>query len=226
MPFILDNETANEFGRNAVMLKKTKKINGIAFFTYIIAGVIMICYGFVSLVGISWDWLSVCLGLDTMANVAYVVLVDALVVCPLSIYLTYRASLLHHDLSGLIVLCLQAANMVLILILNARHMYDRVHIAFYISMLYSVVCLATGGANFWAILKYRWLEKQRGFPQFSVRLEEYEENKFQRSIMDPYKLRMQQFQNASTGEMNDLGQTQQQLEKYVHEKKPDSMDEI
>lgn len=226
MPYIVDNETAAELARNHVMIKKVRRLNTIAFFAYLIGGIIMIPYAFTSMVGLSWDWLSVALDKTPLSNIAFFLIIDTVIVCPLSIYLTYRASLLHHDLSAIIVIALQTANYILMIVLYLRHFLDRLPIAFIAVTIYSLACIFTGAGNLWAVIKYHYLEKQQGFPQFNARYEEYKEDRFQRGIIDPYELRMKQIQKASTGEMNDLGVTQEKLEKYEEVHLPDSMDSI
>ncbi len=78
----------------------------------------------------------------------------------------------------------------------------------------------------WAIIKYHWLEQQRGFPHFSARFEEQKEDKFQRGIMDQFEQNVSRLKRTSSDSMTDIGQSNQQLDKYEHEHKPSSMDEI
>ena len=172
MPYIVDKETAAELSRNHMLLKRVKRINGIAFFTYLIGGLLMIPYSLISMVGLSWDWIAMYTHIPLMSYVSFILIIDMFIVCPLSFWLTYRVSQLHHSLSGLIVLPIQVANYGLMIWLNAVHFFDRVPVAFYAVTAYSVACILTGGANMWAVIKYHWLEDQEGFPQFNPRFEE------------------------------------------------------
>lgn len=226
MPYIIDRETSMEFMRNYTLLKRVKRINGIAFFTYLIGGLLIMAYSLVSMVGLSWDWIAMYTGIPLMSYISFILIIDTFIVAPLSFYLTYRVSILHHSLSGLIVLPLQVANYGLMIWLNIIHFFDRIPIAFTIVSLYSLACIFTGAANMWAVIRYHWLEDQEGFPQFNPRYEEYKENRREREIMDPYQLRMQQIQKRSSGEMNDLGTTQDELEKYEKVHIPSEMDSI
>ena len=61
-------------------------------------------------------------------------------------------------------------------------------------------------ANFLNIKKYRWLEQQDGFPNFEPRLKEYDMDRAQRNIKDPYARKMEEMKknNASAGHMDEL----------------------
>ncbi|MBO6116015.1 MAG: hypothetical protein J6P14_02545 [Ruminococcus sp.] len=226
MPFIVDKEFGRELSRNYGLMKTCKKINSIAFFTYIILGILMMAYSFISIVGVSWDWLSVELEQTPFAYIAFAMILDTFIVCPLSAFLTYRASIHHHDLAAMIVLAIQAVNMVLMIVLECKGIISRIPVAFIGMMIYTVACLVTGGANMWAIIKYHWLEQQRGFPHFSARFEEQKEDKFQRGIMDQFEQEVSRLKKTSSDAMNDIGQSDEKLDKYQHEHKPSTMDEI
>lgn len=226
MPFIVDKEFGRELSRNYGLMKTCKKINGIAFFTSIILGILMMAYSFISIVGVSWDWLSVELEQTPFAYIAFAMILDTFIVCPLSAFLTYRASIHHHDLAAMIVLAIQAVNMVLMIVLECKGIISRIPVAFIGMMIYTVACLVTGGANMWAIIKYHWLEQQRGFPHFSARFEEQKEDKFQRGIMDQFEQEVSRLKKTSSDAMNDIGQSDEKLDKYQHEHKPSTMDEI
>ena len=226
MPYFVDKETIAEYARNNSLLKRVKRINGIAFFTYLIGGLMIMAYSLVSMVGLSWDWIAMYTGIPLMSYISFILIIDTFIIAPLSFYLTYRVSILHHSLSGLIVLPLQVANYGLMIWLNIIHFFDRIPIAFTIVSLYCLACIFTGAANMWAVIRYHWLEDQEGFPQFNATFEEYKENKREREIMDPYQRRMQQIQKRSTGEMTELGTTQDELEKYEKVHIPSEMDSI
>ena len=226
MPYIVDQKTSEEFMQNSIMLKRVKRINGIAFFVYLISGFIMMAYSLTSMVGLSWDWIAMYTHIPLMSYVSFILIIDSFIICPLSFYLTYRVSLLHHSLSGLIVIPVQIANYGLMIWLNAIHFFERIPIAFYAVTIYSVLCILAGGANMWAVIKYHWLEDQEGFPQFNPRFEEYNENKHEREIMDPYLREMQRRQKASSGEMTELGTTDEKLDTYEKTHTPSSMDSI
>ena len=70
------------------------------------------------------------------------------------------------------------------------------------------------------------LEDQEGFPQFNARFEEYKEKRREREIMDPYELRKRELQRTSTGEMSDLGTTQDELAQYEKVHVQSNMDSI
>ena len=225
-PYFVDNRTAAEFAKNLTTMKKVRKINSIAFFVYLIGGILMICYSFTSLVGISWDWIPILTNQSTLMNVSFAMIIDAVIVCPLSFYLTYRASILHHSLSAMLVIALQVASFIIMIILFTKGFFERIPIAFYGKAIYAVACIITGAFNFGAVIKYHWLEDQEGFPHFNPRYEEYNEHKREREIMDPYQRRMQEIQKRAAGEMTDIGSTQDQLEKYEKVHIPSDMDSI
>ncbi|SHM42445.1 hypothetical protein [Ruminococcus flavefaciens] len=58
--------------------------------------------------------------------------------------------------------------------------------------------------NFNNIKKYKWLEQQDGFPQFEPKLKEYDMNRVQRSIKDPYAIKMEERQRSSYGNMDEI----------------------
>lgn len=226
MPYFTDKETLAEYTRNKMLLKRVKRINSAAFFTYLIAGLLIIPYAFTSMVGTSWDWLINYLGETLFAHVSFILILDTIIIAPLSFYLTYRVSLLHHSLSGLIVIGMQVANYMFIIFLNNKEFFGRIHMAFYAMSAYSVLCILMGAANMWAVIKYHHLEDQEGFPQFDANFEEYKAKKQEREIMDPYKRQMQEIQRRSSGEMTELGTTQDELEKYEKIHVQSDMDSI
>ncbi len=226
MPYIVDQETSREFMQNYTMLKRVKRINGIAFFTYLIGGLMIMAYSLVSMVGLAWDWVAMYTGIPLMSYISFILIIDTFIIAPLSFYLTYRVSILHHSLSGLIVLPLQIANYGLMIWLSFIHFFDRIPVAFAAISIYCLACIFTGAANMWAVVKYHWLEDQEGFPQFNPRYEEYKEKRREREIMDPYLREMQRVQKASNGEMNELGTTDETLEQYEKVHIPSNMDSI
>ena len=58
--------------------------------------------------------------------------------------------------------------------------------------------------NFMNIKKYRWLEQQDGFPQFEPKLKEYDMDRVQRDIKDPYARKMEERQSNSSVSMEEL----------------------
>ncbi|WP_303805737.1 hypothetical protein [Ruminococcus flavefaciens] len=58
--------------------------------------------------------------------------------------------------------------------------------------------------NFMNIKKYRWLEQQDGFPQFEPKLKEYDMDRVQRDIKDPYAHKMEERQSNSSVSMEEL----------------------
>ena len=58
--------------------------------------------------------------------------------------------------------------------------------------------------NFLNIKKYRWLEQQDGFPNFEPRLKEYDMDRAQRSIKDPYAQKMEEMKANNSHEMQEL----------------------
>jgi len=58
--------------------------------------------------------------------------------------------------------------------------------------------------NIMNIKKYRWLEQQDGFPNFEPRLKEYDMDRAQRNIKDPYAQKMEDMNKNNTHEMQEL----------------------
>ena len=76
MPYFTDKETLAEYTRNKMLLKRVKRINSAAFFTYLIAGLLIIPYAFTSMVGTSRDWLMNYLGEALFAHVSFILILD------------------------------------------------------------------------------------------------------------------------------------------------------
>lgn len=58
--------------------------------------------------------------------------------------------------------------------------------------------------NFLNIKKYRWLEQQDGFPNFEPRLKEYDMERAQRNIKDPYAQKMEEMKMNNSHDMQEL----------------------
>lgn len=58
--------------------------------------------------------------------------------------------------------------------------------------------------NFLNIKKYRWLEQQDGFPNFEPRLKEYDMDRTQRNIQDPYAKKMEEMKKNNSHDMQEL----------------------
>lgn len=58
--------------------------------------------------------------------------------------------------------------------------------------------------NFLNIKKYRWLEQQDGFPNFEPRLKEYDMNRAQWDIKDPYAQKMEEMKANNSHDMQEL----------------------
>lgn len=216
----------SEFSKNAVKMKMCKKAESITFFTYLISGIIIICYSFVSMVGLSWDAFYVMIGSEPTSQISFLMIIDSIVVAPLGFFLAYRGTMKHHDLSAMCAAALEAANFGLFIFLKVRHFFDRVPVAFLFFSIYSIVCIIVSVINIRSNVRYHWLEKQIGFPLFNERFQEQVDDKFQRGIMDQFEQRVSRLKKTATDEMTDAVVTNETLEEYVYEHKPSSMDEI
>ena len=82
----------DEIIKNAVRMKNCKKIWGCVFYAYLIGGILMILYSFLSITGVSWDWLFILVGTDTLAPIAVFMILDSLISAPLGFFLALKGS--------------------------------------------------------------------------------------------------------------------------------------
>lgn len=226
MPFIIDKETGEEFSKNLVALKKCRKVYAVVFFTYLVAGLFFVLYSFISITSTSWDWLFYELEVGLFSTVVFMLIIDSVIIAPLAFFLAYRGCMKQHDLCAALAPVVVAANYALMIVLKVRHFFDHIPPAFVVVSVYSLLCIAVSVANIRANVKYHWLEQQEGFPQFSERFYEQQEDKFQRGIMDQYEQEVSRLKKTSADAMTDVGSSGKSLEKYEYEHKPSSMDEL
>lgn len=219
-------ETGREFARNSMLMKKCRKIHGLVFYTYLVAGLIYIIYAIISGVFMAWDWLFICLELDTPSTVWFITVADSLVVAPGGFAMAVAGSYGKKDLYAMFSFALAVLNLILLIFLKTRGFFDIVPLSFYVGAVYSVLCGIVSALNIKANLTYHFLEEQYGFPHFNERFTQQDEDIFQDKILDKFTMNMREIQKNSSDSMDDLPSVEGTFEKYEHVHKPSDMDEL
>lgn len=219
-------ETGRDFARFSSMMKKCRKIHGLVFYTYLIAGLIFILYSIISGVFMAWEWLFICLDLDTPSSVWFISVLDSIIVAPAGFAMAVAGSYGKKDLYAMFALALVALNFILLIFLKIRGFFDLVPLSFYVGAIYSVLCIIVSALNIKANLSYHFLEEQYGFPHFNERFTQQEEDIFQDKILDRFTINMREIQRYSSDSMDDLHTVDGVLEKYEHTHKPSDIEEL
>ncbi|HAE52857.1 MAG TPA: hypothetical protein DCG30_06350 [Ruminococcus sp.] len=215
----------DEIIKNAVRMKNCKKIWGCVFYTYLIGGILMILYSFLSITGVSWDWLFILVGTDTLAPIAMFMILDSLVSAPLGFFLALKGSYGHSDLCVFLAPALNMANLIFMIIMKSHHVFDVNPVPFIVCVTYSLACIITSSFNIYANITYRKLEKARGFPHFSERFVEREEARNMKERMKEYK-DTHKSNKKIVSDMDDISPVNQEIEKYQEVHNPSIMDDI
>lgn len=214
-----------EIARNALKMKKCKKIWSYTFYVYLVGGIFMIMYSLTSMTGVSWDWFMTLMGKDSLSGVAFLMIADYFVVAPLGFFLAFKGSYGHSDLGAMLAPVLNIANLIFVTILRFKHLFDINPVAFYISLFYSSLCIGVSVFNIRANYVYHQLETQRGFPHFNERFIEREEEQNMKERMKEYK-DTHKSNKKIISDMDDVSLTGNNLEKYEHVHQQSTMDDI
>ncbi len=219
-------EMGKDFARNLMLMKRCRRIHGLVFYTYLVAGLIFIIYSIISGVFMAWDWLFICLELDTPSTVWFITVTDALIVAPAGFAMAVAGSYGKKDLYAMFSLALAALNFFLLIFLKARGFFDIVPLSFYVGAIYSVLCIIVSALNIKANLTYHFLEEQYGFPHFNERFAQQDVDIFQDKILDRFTINMREIQKNSSDSMDDLPTVEGVFEKYEHVHNPSDMEEL
>ena len=216
-----------EFTQNAIKLSRCKKIYTVTFFYYIAGSIGFLLYGIIGLVSVGADkYIDHVMAKAPITPVTTFFLLDALLTAPLTAFLGYKVNVEKNDFSGICGTILHVINLIIIFICNAHHFFDAIKLPFYVTLVFSMLC-ATG---FILLLRtnvvFRWLEQQIGYPYFSERMLEHEFDRKQMDIKSPYQIEMERRMKTASDSMNDIGSTDQVLEKYEATHIPSDMDSI
>ncbi|MBR1592690.1 MAG: hypothetical protein IJ666_06750 [Ruminococcus sp.] len=215
----------DEIIKNAVRMKKCKKVWGAVFSSYLTGGILLILYSFLSITGASWDWLFAKLGTDTLSPIAMMMILDSIIICPAAFFLALRGSYGHNDLCSMLAPALLIANYVFMVILKIRRVFDVNPVPFILCTVYSAVCITASILNIRANIIYHKLEQARGFPHFSERFVEREDERNIRERMKEYR-NTHKSDKKIISDMDDVAIPQNTLEKYEQVHKPGTMDDI
>ena len=215
----------DEITKNAVRMRKCKKVWGAVFCSYLLGGILLILYSFVSITGVAWDWWFVLVGTDTLSPVAVMMILDSLAVAPLGFFFALKGSYGHSDLFVMLAPALVAANFVFMIILKIRHVFDINPVPFILCTAYSIACIVTSLLNIRANIIYHKLEQARGFPHFSERFVEREDERNLRERMKEYK-NTHKSNKKIISDMDDITPVNHEIEKYQEIHNPSTMDDI
>ncbi|MBR6670076.1 MAG: hypothetical protein IKL31_04935 [Ruminococcus sp.] len=218
---------SNDMTLNLMRLKRCKKIYSFVFYIYLLGGILLIVYSIVNSVIFAWEWFyAITTTARSPSGLVIGVIIDAIIVAPPAFILAYHGSVKQHDIYAIFALVLISLNLVLMIILKNKKFFDPMPFAFYVVLLYSVVCIGVSLLNIWANIVYHKLENSYGFPHFNERFSEYEEEKNQRKIMDKYEMEMRRRMKTATDTMSGVDSPIEILEDNDLSHKPDIMDSL
>ncbi|MBR3759688.1 MAG: hypothetical protein IKK47_01660 [Ruminococcus sp.] len=191
------SDTSN-FTKNAEALRKCNKIFNIIPIIYIalfavyflVSGLFLICVNYSAIYS----------------------LIDALIFAPLTCYLGLRGAYHKHDLAAIAVPAISIFNVFVLKYGASLDMtYDHgspstnvTELMYKFCIVIFIISAVLAYINLNANNKFRFLEKQVGFPYFNVRYEEQRVNKIRHEIKDPFQKEFERRMRTSTSEMSGI----------------------
>ncbi len=218
---------SQEFSQNLLKLKRCKKIYTYTFYFFIAGSIGFLLYGIINLVSVGADqYLNHVIEKVVITPVTTVFCLDALIVAPLTFYLGYRLNFLKHDLCGIIGIMLHTANIILMCVGNKHKLFEAIKLPFYVTVVFGILCIICFALMLRTNAVFRWLEDQVGYPYFNERALEQEFDRKQMEIKSPYQVEMERRMKTASDSMNDIGSTDQTLEKYQATHTESSMESL
>ncbi len=217
-----------EFSRNHAMLIRCNKIYKFSFYFFIASSILVLLFSVFESVGGIPDY-TIRVRLAEAQPITPVILfffLDAVLLAPVSAYLGYRATILHHDLSAIAIAIVHGLHLVLITLLKVKHWFDVYTLPYYVFAVFSAALITAALITLRNNVKFHWLEEQVGYPYFNERALDQEFDRRQMEIKSPYQLEMERRMKTATDSMTDLGSTSETLEKYEHQHVESEMDDI
>ena len=149
--------------------------------------------------------------------------IDGLIFAPLACYFGIRGAYHKHDLSVIAVPAISLFNVFVLKYgasLNMTYKYGSpstnvpelmCKFCIFIFIVSAIIAYINLKIN----NKFRFLEKQVGFPYFNIRAEEQRVDKIKREIKDPYQKEFERLKRTSTSEMSGIDLS------VIHEKNTD-----
>lgn len=188
----------SKFAEYAERMKKCCKIYNFVPIVYIVFGVFYFLVSFMFLI---------------VTNLgAYFVFIDSLIFTPAVCYLGFRGAYHRHDLAALTVPVFSLLNLA-ILEYGAKHLAEKSYgiaamnvpkFCLYIWLLFFIASVFIAYINIRANNRFRFLEKQVGFPLFNERAEEQRVEKIRREIKDPFQVEYDRRMRTASTEMDSL----------------------
>lgn len=192
-------DTKFELTANYASLKKCKKTYGVLFYYYIASSLLLLLYSFTNLVCLGVDAnIIMKAGAEPLAPSYMLLLIDAIIIAPLTLFLSTRICLKQHDLSAILMIIFLILNLSYFIYKRNSAFFDRVPIAFWTFMLYNIFGISGGCIGFKTNLKYHWLEEQYGFPLFNERAEE------QKVRIDQFQCEYNRLKRTQSNAMDEL----------------------
>jgi len=216
-----------EFSQNALKLARCKKIYTITFFFFIIGSIGFLLYGIIDLISVGADmYIDHVMEKAPVTPVTTFFLIDAVLTAPLTAFLGYKASAEKNDFGCICGTILHVINLIIILICNAHKFFDAAKFPFYVTCVFSLICVAFFILLLRTNVVFHWLEEQIGYPYFNERMLEQEFDRKQMDIKSPYQIEMERRMKTASDSMNDIGTTDKVLDKYEAVHTPSDMDSI
>lgn len=191
------SDTSNFTSYHALM-NKCNKIFSIIPLVYVGICAFYLIFNFTWMIAYSLDSLFVC--------------IDGLIIAPSVCFLGFHGAYKKHDLSVVtapVVLLLNLG----VLLYGSKHLTGKVFsvvklnvsmISFYVCAIVFIASCVMAYLNMKANIKYRFLEKQVGFPFFNERAEEQRVNKIRREIKDPFQDEYERHIRTASSEMDSI----------------------
>lgn len=188
----------SKFAEYASSMKKCRKIFNVIPIAYAVISILYLFLSFVFIIAYN-------LG-------AVFALLDGLIFAPTVCYLGFRGAYHRHDLSAIAVPVLSFVNMVILKCVESNLPGKAYGIAamnvprfcFYVCLLIFMASSFMAYINIKANNRFRFLEKQVGFPLFNERAEEQRVEKIRREIKDPFQVEYERRMRTASSEMDSI----------------------
>lgn len=191
--------------RNLAQLKKCRKIYAILFYYFVASSIIIILYGFLSLVSISLDvGFRIMQYSDALSPNFMQIFLYSLILGPVSTFFGYKISLKQRDIYALLCIAFLSGNFILLLIKKDLRFFNQVPIAYWLFIVYTISGIIAAIIGLKTNMTYHWLEEQPGFPLFNERQMNYDFDKNQHKIKDPYQISIEKRARTASDSMTEL----------------------
>lgn len=203
--------------RNLAQLKKCRKIYTILFYYFIASTIIIILYGFLSLVSISLDvGFSIMQYSDALSPNFLQIFFYSLILGPVCAFFGYKITVKQRDIYALLCIAFLSGNFILLITKKDLRFFNQVPIAYWLFIVYSISGIIAAVIGLKTTITYHWLEEQPGFPLFNERQMNYDFDKNQHKIKDPYQINIEKRVKTASNSMTELDFTNKCTPEITH----------